>query len=136
MIEKQDHEIPIRLESDIITVRKQVRTVATDLGFGLTDVTRIVTSASELARNIMSYAGAGVMRWFAIESEHRTGIELTFADNGPGIIDIEAASEPGYSSNGGLGMGLPGTKRLMDEMEIQSEVGEGTTVIIKKWLKK
>jgi serine/threonine-protein kinase RsbT len=129
-------EVRIHSESDIVETRRTVRTAATQLGFGLTDVTRIVTAASELARNVFRYAGSGIMRWQALDTAGRIGIELTFEDRGPGITDIEQAMESGYTSGGGLGMGLPGAKRLMDEFEIASEVGKGTIVTAKKWHKR
>jgi serine/threonine-protein kinase RsbT len=129
-------EFRITSENDIVMARKVVREAATALGFGLTDVTRIVTAASELTRNIYHYAKSGVMHWRTLNQGVRVGLELSFEDNGPGIADIEKAMEPGYSTGEGLGMGLPGSKRLMDEMTIESTVGKGTTVIVRKWLKK
>jgi serine/threonine-protein kinase RsbT len=126
-------EVRIHSESDIVATRRTVRTAASQLGFGLTDVTRIVTAASELARNVFLYAGSGIMRWQALNTAGRIGIELTFEDRGPGITDVEQAMEAGYTSGGGLGMGLPGAKRLMDEFEIASEIGKGTIVTAKKW---
>jgi serine/threonine-protein kinase RsbT len=129
-------EVRIDDESHIVTVRKSVREVTTRLGFGITDVTRVVTAASELARNVFHYAGIGVMRWRELADGSRIGIELTFEDHGPGIPDVEQAMQEGYSTGVGLGMGLPGTKRLMDEMEIHSEIGRGTTVVVRKWRKK
>jgi serine/threonine-protein kinase RsbT len=128
-------EFLIRSETDIVMARKVVRDAATDLGFGLTDVTRIVTAASELTRNIYHYAKTGVVRWRALNQDLRVGLELTFEDSGPGIPDIERAMEMGFSTGKGLGMGLPGAKRLMDELTIQSTVGKGTTVVVRKWLK-
>jgi serine/threonine-protein kinase RsbT len=126
-------EVQIHSEGDIVTTRMTVRTAATQLGFGVTDVTRIVTAASELARNVFLYAGSGIMRWQALETGGRVGIELTFEDHGPGISDLEQAMEAGYTSGGGLGLGLPGAKRLMDEFEVASEIGRGTIVTAKKW---
>ncbi|MGO8931335.1 MAG: anti-sigma regulatory factor [Limisphaerales bacterium] len=116
--------------------RRAVRNAATALGFGITDVTRIVTAASELTRNIYQYAKAGAMRWRALNVNGRLGLELVFEDHGPGIPDVARAMEKGFSTSKGLGMGLPGAKRLMDEMSIQSEVGNGTTVQVRKWLKR
>jgi serine/threonine-protein kinase RsbT len=136
MNEPHQSEFRITSENDIVMARKVVREASTALGFGLTDVTRIVTAASELTRNIYHYAKSGVMHWRSLNQGVRVGLELTFEDNGPGIADIEKAMEPGYSTGGGLGMGLPGSKRLMDEMTIESTVGKGTTVILRKWLKK
>jgi serine/threonine-protein kinase RsbT len=129
-------EFRIESESDIVTARKVVRDAATALGFGITDVTRIVTAASELTRNIYHYAKSGVMRWRVLNGGDRVGLELTFEDHGPGIPDVPKAMEMGFSTGKGLGMGLPGSKRLMDEMTIESTVGQGTTVLVRKWLKK
>jgi serine/threonine-protein kinase RsbT len=127
-------EVAINEEVDIVAVRKAVREAAGACGFGVTDVTRIVTSASELARNVYVYAGAGVMRWRLLNTDGRSGMELAFEDQGPGIADVEQAMEEGHTTSGGLGMGLPGSKRLMGEMEIESEVGKGTRVTVRKWL--
>ncbi len=129
----ESNEIPIEVESDIIVARKVVRDLTKELGFGVTDVTRIVTAASELARNIYRFAGSGVMTSRFVGTGDRLGIELVFDDRGPGITDLEEAMEVGFTSGGGLGMGLPGAKRLMDEMEIHSTMGRGTTVTIRKW---
>ena len=125
--------MPIRSESDIVTTRRTVREVAQGLGFGLTDVTRIVTATSELARNVVLYAGSGVIRWRELGISGKVGVELTLEDNGPGITNIEQAMQEGYTTSGGLGLGLPGTKRLMDEFEIASEVGKGTRITVRKW---
>ena len=103
------------------------------IGFGQTDVTRIVTAASELARNVFKYAGDGVMRWSSIEEGGRIGLEVQFTDHGPGIKDLDLAMQEGYSSGGGLGMGLPGARRLVDEFEIQSAAGQGTSITLRKW---
>jgi serine/threonine-protein kinase RsbT len=126
-------ELPIKAEHDIVTARRTVREASTQAGFAATDVTRIVTAASELARNIFKYAGAGVMRWRPIGTENRAGIELQFEDHGPGIADVNLAMEDGYSTGGGLGQGLPGARRLVDEMDVQPTVGAGTTVTVRKW---
>lgn len=133
MIEGVDGKVIIDNESDIIVVRKTVRDQTTRLNFTLTDVTRIVTAASELARNVFLYAGSGVMRWRVLEGTNAVGMELTFEDHGPGIADLEQVMQDGFSTSRGLGLGLPGSRRLMDEMEITSKVGIGTTVVIKKW---
>ena len=126
-------ELPIRAENDIVAARRAVRDAATQLGFGPTDVTRLVTAASELARNVFKYAGHGLMRWTGVQADARVGIEVQFVDEGPGIADINQALEEGYSTGGGLGLGLPGAKRLVDELAIRSDVGRGTTVTLKKW---
>jgi len=128
-------EVSIETEGDIVLARRRVRELAIATGFSSTDVTRVVTAASELARNIFQYAGKGAMRWRTIENNGRSGLELQFADQGPGIPDLNIAFQDGYSTGQGLGMGLPGTRRLMDEMEIQSQPGQGTTITIKKWRK-
>ncbi len=128
-------EVALKTETDIVAVRKSVRETATSLGFGITDVTRIITAASELARNVFLYAGSGVVRCRVLNSSDKVGIELIVEDHGPGIADIDQAMQPGYTTGRGLGYGLPGAKRLMDEMEIESEVGKGTKVTVKKWRK-
>jgi serine/threonine-protein kinase RsbT len=133
MSELDQGEFRIESENDIVSARRIVRNAAAALGFGLTDVTRIVTAASELTRNIYLYAKSGVMRWRPVNTGPDAGLELTFEDHGPGIADLGKAMEAGYSTGRGLGMGLPGSKRLTDEMTISSEVGKGTTVVITKW---
>lgn len=135
MNEARQGQFQIESENDIVMARKVVRNAATALGFGITDVTRIVTAASELTRNIYHYAKSGVMHWRALNQGAKVGLELTFEDRGPGIPDIDKAMEMGFSTGKGLGMGLPGSKRLMDEMTIESTVGKGTTVVVRKWLK-
>jgi serine/threonine-protein kinase RsbT len=136
MNEPHQGEFRITSENDIVMARKVVRDAATTLGFGISDVTRIVTAASELTRNIYHYAESGVVYWRVLNRGTDTGLELTFEDQGPGIPDIEKAMEAGFSTGKGLGLGLPGSKRLMDEMTIESTVGKGTTVVVRKWLKK
>ena len=126
-------EVAINNESDVIVVRKAVREAASQLNFSLTDVTRIVTAASELARNVFLYAGSGVMKWRALNGGSELGMELRFEDHGPGIPDLEQAMAEGYSTSGGLGLGLPGSQRLMDEMEVSSKSGAGTTIVARKW---
>ncbi|MEW6750095.1 MAG: anti-sigma regulatory factor [Candidatus Latescibacterota bacterium] len=127
-------EVAIATELDIVAVRRCVRHVAVGLGFGATDTTRILTAASELARNVYQYAGGGVMGWRALADGGRAGIELVFTDHGPGIPDVAEALTPGYSTSRGLGLGLPGARRLMGEMEIASRPSQGTTVTVRKWL--
>jgi serine/threonine-protein kinase RsbT len=128
-------EMPIQSEGDIVLVRRMAREAATQAGFGGTDVTRIVTATSEMARNIFKYAGEGVMRWRNAQTDDRSGIELEFEDHGPGIADVNLAMQEGYTTGEGLGMGLPGARRLVDELEISSKVGQGTKVVLRKWLK-
>ena len=136
MNNERQGELRITSEADIVTARKAVRDAATDLGFSITDVTRIVTAASELTRNIYQYAGAGLMRWRDLADGSRFGLELVFEDQGPGIPDVPQAMKVGFSTGKGLGLGLPGAKRLMDQMTIESQVGKGTTVQVRKWLRK
>ena len=133
MTEMAEGNIAIESEGDIVAVRRVAREAATKVGFGMTDVTRIVTASSELARNIYHYAGSGAMRWKIIGSGVKSGVEFVFEDQGPGIPNVELAMQEGYTTGGGMGLGLPGTKRLVDEMEIQSSPGKGTTVTIRKW---
>lgn len=128
-------EMAIKSEGDIVLVRRAARELATQAGFGATDVTRIVTASSEMARNIFKYAVEGCMRWRATERDGHPGIELEFEDHGPGIADINLALQEGYTTGEGLGMGLPGAKRLMDELDIRSVVGKGTKVVLRKWRK-
>ncbi|MEN6349420.1 MAG: anti-sigma regulatory factor [Syntrophomonas sp.] len=127
------HEISISDETDVIVVRKIIRDAAVMLKFGLTDVTRIVTAASELGRNIFLYSGSGTVQWRVISAGSKIGMELVFNDSGPGIVDIHLAMEEGYSTSGGLGLGLPGSRRLMDEMQIDSRPGAGTRITVRKW---
>jgi len=126
-------ELAIHSENDIVAARRAVREAATRLGFTVTDITRIVTAASELARNVYKYGGGGSVRWRQLDTLGRVGIELQFIDQGPGIADVPLALQEGYSTGRGLGLGLPGARRLMDELDIHSVVGSGTTVTVKKW---
>jgi serine/threonine-protein kinase RsbT len=128
-------QVNIENESDIVVARRAVRELGTQIGFTPTDVTRIVTAASELARNVFQYAGKGTMQWRALADTGRQGVELRFVDQGPGIADLNLALQPGFTTGEGLGMGLPGTKRLMDEMEIESAPGKGTSITVRKWRK-
>jgi len=126
-------EVAISGDGDIVITRRVIREVVSRLGFGQTDVARVVTAASELARNVFRYAREGTMYWNVIEEGGRTAIELKFVDHGPGIPNVELALTDGYSTGGGLGMGLPGTRKLVDELKIESVVGQGTTVTLRKW---
>lgn len=131
-------ELPIKSEADLVTCRKMIRHVTTKAGFGMTDVTRIVTAVSELARNVYVHAGSdGSMHWRQLTRPgNMIGIEVLFKDDGAGIADITLALEPGFSTANTMGMGLSGVKRLMDEMDVQSEIGVGTQVKILKWGRK
>lgn len=127
-------ELIISAEEDIVTARTTIRDIATELGFGMTDITRIVTAVSELARNIHQYATSGVMRWQTVTRNERTTLEIIFDDDGPGIPDVDTALEEGHTTSDGMGHGLSGTRTLMDEFEIESDVDRGTTVTIRKHL--
>lgn len=133
---ENEGSIRIASEGDLIVARKAARTLATGLGFGLTDVTRIVTATSELARNIISFAGSGIMKFKVLDTGADVGIEIIFEDRGPGITNVELAMQEGFTTGKGLGLGLPGSKRLMDQMEVLSESGRGTTIIVRKLKKK
>ncbi len=125
--------LEIDSEDDILRARQQAREVAEAIGFRVTDVTRIVTAVSELSRNVYLYAGHGEMQWRPLESNGKSGLEFTFIDTGPGIADVEGALAGEYSTSDGMGRGLVGTKQLVDEIDIETESGVGTTVTIIKW---
>ncbi|MDZ8083928.1 MAG: anti-sigma regulatory factor [Nostoc sp. DcaGUA01] len=125
--------IEIQSSGDVVLVRQAVRQLAVEIGFGLVDQTKIVTAASELARNTLDYGRGGTAKLETLEEGRRRGIKLTFEDQGPGIPNIELALKDGFTTGSGLGMGLSGAKRLANEFEIQSAVGEGTRVIIIRW---
>lgn len=127
-------EVSIFAEQDIVVARQKGRSLAGELGFSVVDQCRIATSISELARNIFHYAGKGVVQLCPVVNSGRTGLKIIASDQGPGIQDIRLAMLDGYSTSKGLGMGLPGTQRLMDEFNLKSQPGKGTTVTIKKWL--
>jgi serine/threonine-protein kinase RsbT len=116
-----------------VTVRQHVRVCATKLGFSLVDQTKLVTAASELARNTLSYGGGGTASIESITNGIRRGLRITFEDHGPGIPDVELAMKDGYTTGGGLGLGLSGAKRLSNDFEIYSRPGEGTRVSIARW---
>jgi serine/threonine-protein kinase RsbT len=118
---------------DIVHVRQAVRARAIELRFSLVDQTKIVTAASELARNTVTYGGGGTVELEAVEDNGRRGLRLTFEDHGPGIADIDMAMKDGYTTGSGLGLGLGGARRLSNEFEIHSRPGEGTVVRIARW---
>lgn len=126
--------VPIANELDIVIARQQGRALAARLGFSPGDLALVATAISELARNIVQYAQRGEIVLRLLENDPR-GIVVIARDQGPGILDLERALQDGFSSGGGLGLGLPGARRLMDEFDIVSEVGKGTTVTIKKWMR-
>jgi serine/threonine-protein kinase RsbT len=126
--------VPIRSDADIVVARQQGRTLGARLGFSSSDLTLIATAISELARNIVSYATRGEIILRLVQRAGKQGIMIIARDEGPGIPDIARAMQDGYSTGNSLGLGLPGTKRLMDEFDISSRPGQGTTVTIKKWV--
>ena len=123
----------IRGTQDIVGVRQVVREWAISMGFSLVDQTKIVTAASELARNAVVYGGGGTLALEALNDGNRRGLRLAFEDQGPGIPDVEAALRDGFTTGGGLGLGLGGAKRLSNQFEIASRPGEGTRVVITRW---
>jgi serine/threonine-protein kinase RsbT len=129
----KDETMTIKSSEDVVRVRQAAREWAVAQGLSLVDQTKIVTAASELARNTLDYGGGGTVRLEALNSEARRGLRLTFEDRGPGIPDIELALKDGYTTGGGLGLGLSGAKRLSNEFELYSRVGEGTRVAITRW---
>jgi serine/threonine-protein kinase RsbT len=133
MVVLRDEKLPVQCAEDVARVRQAVRTWAVDLRFSLVDQTKIVTAASELARNTIVHGGGGIIQLEALEDGLRRGLRLTFDDQGPGIADIDLALKDGYTSGGGLGLGLGGARRLSSEFEIRSRVGQGTWVRITRW---
>jgi len=129
-----DAVVAINNSDDIVAARKAGHQLALDLGFSLTDVTMIATAISEVARNITSYAGRGAVRVTVAEREGRDALVVLAEDDGPGIADIERAMEDGYSTGRGLGMGLPGARRLMDRLIVESTLGRGTVIEMWKWV--
>jgi serine/threonine-protein kinase RsbT len=129
----RDDVMPIRSSDDIVRVRQDVRSRAIEIGLSLVDQTKIVTAASELARNTLDYGEGGTARLQIIQDGGRRGVRLTFEDQGPGIADIQLALKDGYTSGKGLGLGLSGAKRLSNEFSIDSAPGEGTRVTIVRW---
>ena len=125
--------LPIANSDDVVRVRQRVRMRAVEAGLGLVDQTKIITAASELARNTLDYGGGGEVRIETLQNGLRKGLRLTFEDTGPGIADLQQALMDGFTTGGGLGLGLSGAKRLSNEFDIQSVVGEGTRVTIARW---
>ena len=124
---------PVRTEQDVVLARQVVRKLAVACGLRLVDQTKLVTAASELARNTVIYGGGGDMDWETLEDGHRKGLRLVFRDEGPGIPDMKLAMTDGWTSGGGLGLGLTGARRLVDEFSLESAPGTGTRVTICKW---
>jgi serine/threonine-protein kinase RsbT len=126
-------KMPVRNSGDVLLVRQTVRARTVELGFSLVDQTKMVTAASELARNTVDYGGGGHVIFEILNNGSRRGLRLTFEDHGPGIPDLSLALKDGWTSGNGLGLGLSGAKRLADEFHIESKVGEGTKVAITRW---
>lgn len=127
--------IPIRCDGDIVDARLAARSMAEAMGFAGSDLVLIATAVSEVTRNIVEYAGRGELRLNVSQNSDRKGLVIIARDDGPGIENVARAMEVGYSTSRGLGLGLPGAKRLMDDFEIVSRVGSGTTVTMRKWLR-
>ena len=127
--------LPIRSDADVVAARQHARALAQEMGFGATDVTLWATAISEIARNITAYAGAGELEITEARAGGQRGIQVIARDSGPGIADLERALQDGFSTGGGLGLGLPGARRLVDDFEIESTPGSGTVVTMRKWIR-
>lgn len=124
---------PIQIEQDVVLARQTARKLATECGMRLIDLTKMVTAVSELARNTMVYGGGGDMDWQILDEDHKVGLRLTFRDEGPGIPDLKLAMTDGWTSGSGMGLGLTGAKRLVEEFELDTEPGKGTRITITRW---
>jgi serine/threonine-protein kinase RsbT len=133
LIVEKNETLPVRSGDDVVRVRREVRAHAIGAGFSLVDQTKIVTAASEIARNTLDYGGGGEARLETVRLGVRRGVRLTFTDKGPGIADLKLALTDGYTSGSGLGLGLSGAKRLSSEFDIKSAPGEGTIVTMVRW---
>ena len=133
MVAARRDELELRAEDDVVRTRQAVRRWATELGFSLVDQTKIVTAASEIARNTVVYGGGGHVEIAAVNEGPRQGLRLTFVDHGPGIADVELALRDGYTTGSGLGLGLGGAKRLVNGFHIESRPGEGTRIVLVRW---
>ena len=129
-----DDTMPLRASEDVVRVRQAVRARAVGAGFSLVDQTKIVTAASEIARNTVDYGGGGTARIEVLRNGQRRGVRLTFTDQGPGIADLTLALKDGYTTGSGLGLGLSGAKRLCNEFDVQSTPGQGTVVTLARWI--
>lgn len=125
--------MPLRNEPDIVACRQMVRQLAVGLKFSLVDQTKMITAASELSRNTLVHGGGGQMRWQLVEDGMRRGLRLFFEDEGPGIPDLALALTDGWTSGGGMGLGLPGSRRLVNEFDLRSAPGQGTCVTVTRW---
>ena len=132
---EDEHRLQISSEHDILTARLRGRELAADVGFSGSDLTIVATAISEIARNIVEYAGRGEIVFTLVRDGRSRGIVVVARDEGPGIPDVALAMQDGYSTGKSLGLGLPGARRLMDEFDVQSEPGRGTTVTMKKWMR-
>lgn len=132
---KSEVRVPINSGADILTARLAGRQLASDVGFNNSDLTVIATAISEVARNIVQYARKGEIILGVVQDGNKRGLRVEARDDGPGIPNIELAMQDGYSTGGGLGLGLPGTRRLMDELQVDSKMGRGTTVVATKWIR-
>ena len=130
----RNERMPVKSEEDVVRVRQVVRQWAVQMRFGLVDQTKIVTAASELARNALIHGGGGEVELASIQNDKSKGLQLTFSDNGPGIADISQAMTDGYTTGTGLGLGLSGSKRLMNDFDIDSAPGKGTRITVIKWI--
>jgi serine/threonine-protein kinase RsbT len=128
-----DVRVAIRTDADVVTARQEARTMGAGLGFSSTELTLLATAISEVARNITTYAGAGELTLRVLDDGRRSGIEVVASDEGPGIADVELAMRDGYTTGNGLGLGLPGARRLVDEFELRTALGSGTSVRLVKW---
>ncbi|MGI8781205.1 MAG: ATP-binding protein [Solirubrobacteraceae bacterium] len=128
-----DVRVVIRTDADVVTARQEARTIGASLGFSSTDLTLLATAISEVARNITTYAGQGEVALRVLSEAGREGIEVVASDSGPGIADVELAMQDGYTTGNGLGLGLPGTRRLVDDFDLQTQPGVGTTIRLVKW---
>lgn len=129
----KSESLPVRTPEDVVLVRTSVRKMAAELKFGIVDQTKVVTAASEIARNTLDYGRGGDLRMETLDNGLKRGLRLIFADRGPGISNIDQALSDGFTTGNGMGLGLGGTRRLMDEFEIVSRLNEGTIVTITKW---
>jgi serine/threonine-protein kinase RsbT len=127
--------VAIRTDADVVTARQEARTMGAGLGFSSTDLTLLATAISEVARNITTYAGEGQVTLRVLDQDGRRGIEVLAADEGPGIENVELAMRDGFTTGNGLGLGLPGTRRLVDDFYLQTTPGVGTTVRLVKWIR-
>ncbi|ALI98901.1 anti-sigma regulatory factor [Rufibacter tibetensis] len=133
MIVLSKEKLPIQKEQDVVLFRNRIKELATKIGMSLVNQTKLITAASELVRNMLRYGGGGITQLEIVSRNSIPGVRLVFKDEGPGIKDVTLAMKDGYSTGKSLGLGLPGAKRLVNEFDIKSEIGKGTTVTIIRW---